>query len=129
MIEHYTTDAAKAAGMPFSLAVRVGDVLYLSGAMGTLPGQMKLVDGGLEAETRQMMANIEAVLKANGLGFGDVFKCTVMLADMGQWPAFNAIYKTCFDSERLPARSAFGASGLAMGGAVEMECWAYMPRG
>ena len=129
MIEHYTTAEARAAGMPFSLAVRVGDVLYLSGAMGNLPGQMKLVEGGMEAEARQMMANIEAVLKANGLGFCDVFKCTVMLADMRQWPAFNAIYRTYFDPERLPARSAFGVSALAMNGAVEMECWAHMPTG
>jgi reactive intermediate/imine deaminase len=126
MPQFHTTPEAKAAGLPFSLAVRVGDVLYLSGAMGNIPGKMELVPGGLEAETRQMFANIETVLKAHGLGFGDVFKCTVMLADMSQWPAFNKIYTQYFDGEQLPTRSAFGASGLAMGGAVEMECWATM---
>jgi reactive intermediate/imine deaminase len=128
MVKFYTTPEAKAAGLPFSLAVRVGDVLYLSGAMGNVPGKMELAPGGLEAETKQMFANIEAVLSDHGLGFGDVFKCTVMLADMGTWPTFNKIYLEHFDAEHLPARSAFGASGLAMGGAVEMECWAYKPQ-
>ncbi|MBI1365414.1 MAG: RidA family protein [Alphaproteobacteria bacterium] len=126
MPEFHTSPEAKAAGLPFSLAARVGDVLYLSGAMGHLPGEMELVKGGLEAETRQMFSNIEAVLKAHGLGFGDIFKCTVMLADMRDWPAFNKIYLEYFDRERLPARSAFGAAGLAMNGAVEMECMAYI---
>ena len=128
MPQFYTTPEAKATGLPFSLATHVGDVLYLSGAMGNIPGKMALAEGGLEAETKQMFANIEAVLKANGLGLGDVFKCTVMLADMKQWPAFNKIYMQHFDPDRLPTRSAFGANGLAMGGAVEMECWAYKPR-
>ena len=127
MPQYFTTPETKAAGLPFSLAVQIGDVLYLSGAMGNIPGKMALAEGGMEAEAKQMFANIDAVLKANGLGFGDVFKCTVMLADMKEWPAFNKIYTQYFDPERLPTRSAFGASGLAMGGAVEMECWAYKP--
>lgn len=124
-MEFYATAEARAAKLPFSQAVKVGDVLYLSGAMGNLPGKMQLAPGGLEAETRQMFKNIAAVLSAHGLTFDAVFKCTVMLADMRQWGAFNAIYLEHFSPDRLPARSAFGAAALAMNGAVEMECWAY----
>jgi reactive intermediate/imine deaminase len=117
--------AAKALKLPFSQAVRVGDVLYLSGALGNRPGTLDLVPGGMEAQARQTMDNIGAVLQENGLSFRDVFKCTVMLADMAKWPEFNKVYVTYFEPDRLPARSAFGASGLALGAEVEVECWAY----
>ena len=117
--------AAKAAKLPFSQAVRVGNVLYLSGALGNAPGKAELVTGGIEAEARQTMENIGAVLRENGLSFADVFKCTVMLADMSKWADFNEVYSTYFNPDRLPARSAFGASGLALGAQVEVECWAY----
>jgi reactive intermediate/imine deaminase len=123
-MEFYTSPDAKAAGLPFSQAVRVGDVLYLSGCLGNLPGKMELVPGGMEAETRQTMENIRAVLTANGLTFDDVFKCTVMLADMSEWASFNRVYVTYFKPERLPTRSAFGASALALGARVELECMA-----
>lgn len=108
--------------LPFSSAVRIGDILYLSGQMGfredgTLPD-------GMEAQARQTMENIRAVLTSAGLGFSDVFHCTVMLADMSQWAAFNAVYLEYF-TEPLPTRSAFGANGLALGGLVELECQAY----
>jgi len=72
-----------------------------------------------------MMENIARVLNAEGRSFDDVFKCTVMLADMSEWPRFNKVYLEYFKPERLPARSAFGANGLALGAAVEMECWAW----
>ena len=108
--------------LPFSSAVRVGDVLYLSGQMGTRS------DGtlaeGMEGQARQALENIRGVLEGAGLTMSDVFHCTVMLADMSQWAAFNAVYLEYF-SEPLPTRSAFGASGLAMGGFVELECQAY----
>jgi 2-iminobutanoate/2-iminopropanoate deaminase len=125
-MEFINSPAAKTLKLPFSQAVRVGDVLYLSGALGNKPGTLDLVPGGMEAEARQTMENIGAVLKQNGLGFHDVFKCTVMLADMTKWPDFNQVYVTYFDPDRLPARSAFGASGLALGAQVEVECWAYI---
>lgn len=125
MIEYLNPPDFKAAGLPFSQAVRVGDVLYLSGQLGNRPGTMELVAGGIEAQAVQTMENIGAVLKANGLGFDAVFKCTVMLADMKQWPAFNAIYVRYFKPDRLPARSAFATNGLALGAALEMECMAY----
>jgi len=125
----YTSPDATAAKLPFSQAVQVGDVLYLSGALGNKPGTREVVAGGIAAETRQTMENIGAVLEANGLTFDDVFKCTVMLADMAQWEDFNKVYVTYFKPDRLPARSAFGASGLALGAQVELECWAYAGKG
>jgi reactive intermediate/imine deaminase len=118
--------AVKAAKLPFSAAVRVGDVLYLSGCLGNVPGKLELVPGGMEAEARQTMENIGAVLKENGLTFDDVFKCTVMMADMKKWADFNKVYVTYFKPDRLPARSAFGASALAIGAQVEVECIAYV---
>jgi len=124
-MEFITSHATRAAGLPFSDAVRVGDVLYLSGALGVVPGKMELAPGGIEGQTRTMMENIARVLNANGLSFDDVFKCLVMMKDMSEWPAFNKIYVDYFKPDRLPARSAFGASALALGAAVEMECWAY----
>ncbi len=124
-MEFITSHGTRAAGLPFSDAVRVDDVLYLSGALGNVPGKMELAPGGIEAQTRVMMENIARVLNANGLSFDDVFKCLVMMKDMSEWPAFNKIYVSYFKPDRLPARSAFGASALALGAAVELECWAY----
>ena len=123
-MDFINSPAAKAASLPFSQAVRVGDVLYLSGAIGNLPGTQELVPGGIEAEARQTMENIGSVLNENGLSFRDVFKCTVMLADMSKWADFNKIYVTYFEPDRLPARSAFGVNGLALGAQAEVECWA-----
>jgi enamine deaminase RidA (YjgF/YER057c/UK114 family) len=91
-VQFYNSSAANNAKLPFSQAVRVGDVLYLSGAIGLLPGKRELVPGGIEPETKQVMNNIGEVLKANDLTFDDVFKCTVMLAHMFNWGAFNKIY-------------------------------------
>ncbi len=115
----------KALHRPFSDAVQVGDVLYISGQIGAEPGVDHVVTGGIEAEARQVMENICGVLKARGLGFDNVFKCTVMIGDMAKWGDFNKVYVPYFKPDRLPARSAFGANGLAKGAAVEVECWAY----
>jgi len=125
-MQFINSSAAKTAKLPFSQAVRVGDVLYLSGALGNVPGKLELVPGGMEAEARQTMENIGAVLKENGLSFDDIFKCTVMMADMAKWGDFNKVYVSYFKPDRLPARSAFGAAGLALGAQVEVECMAYM---
>lgn len=107
--------------LPFSEAVRVDHTLYLSGQIGTVPGTARLVAGGLEAETRQAMDNIRAILQTHGLAMGDLVKCTVMLADMARWNEFNAVYRSYF-AGRYPARSALGANGLALGAQVEIEC-------
>ena len=113
---------------PFSSAVRVGDVLYLSGQLGAVDNGGALVPGGIEPETRAMFARIGKTLNQHGLGFDDVFKCQVFLADMADWPRFNAIYATYFKKGRYPARSAMGVNGLALGAKVEMECWAWAGR-
>lgn len=124
-MQYLSSPQFRAAGLPFSEAVRVGDILYLSGCLGNVPGTMNLVPGGIEAETRQTMENIRSVLEHNGLTFGHVIKCTVMLADMSKWQDFNKVYVTYFNPARLPARSAFGANGLALGAQVELECMAW----
>ena len=127
-MEFINSPDAKTLKLPFSQAVRVGDILYLSGALGNCPGTLELVSDGMEAEARQTMENIAIVLRENGLGFADVFKCTIMLADMSKWADFNKVYIGYFDPDRLPARSAFGVNGLALGAQVEMECCAYFSK-
>jgi 2-iminobutanoate/2-iminopropanoate deaminase len=109
--------------LPFSSSVRAGDTIYLSGALGITPDG-KLGDG-MEAQSRLAMDNLGAALKQAGLGWGDVAKCTVMLDDMKDWPAFNKVYVTYFPDGKYPARSAFGTDGLALGALVEVECIAY----
>ena len=111
--------------LPFSPAVRVGDNLYLSGMIGARPdGTMP---EGFEAQARQTMDNIGQVLAMTGHGFRDVVRCTVMLENIADWPAFNRVYVTYFQNMPMPARSAFGADGLALGALVEVECQAYAP--
>ena len=111
---------------PFSTAVQVGDILYLSGEIGFNDEGNGLVPGGIEAETERIFERIEATLAQHGLGIDDVFKCTVMLADMSEWPAFNKIYASYFEEGKYPTRSAMGVNGLALGARVEMEVWAYI---
>lgn len=121
---HVTSLESLALNRPFSDASEVNGVLYLSGQIGAVPGEDHVVAGGLEAETRQVMANIATILAKRGLTHADLFKCTVMLADMKQWDAFNRVYVTYFKPGRFPSRSAFGSNGLARNAAVELECWA-----
>jgi reactive intermediate/imine deaminase len=124
-MDFIVSHATRSMGLPFSDAVRVGDVLCLSGQIGHRPGTLELVPGGIAPQTRQMMENTARILNTAGRSFDDVFKCMVMLADMSEWMEFNKVYLEYFKPERLPARSAFGANGLALGAAVEMECWAW----
>lgn len=107
--------------LPFSEAVRVGNVLYLSGVLGNVPGTTRVVPGGIEAETRQTLENMRAILEQNGSSLDRVFICTVMLADMAEWPKMNATYATFFPGH-FPARSAMGVNGLALGARVEIQC-------
>jgi reactive intermediate/imine deaminase len=111
---------------PFSPAVRVGNLLFLSGQIGTSADAAGgLVSGGIEAETRQTMENIKDVLTRVGSSMDQVIKCTVMMADMGEWARMNSVYATYFPHHK-PARSAFGATGLALGARVEIECIAVL---
>jgi len=108
-------------GVPFCEAVRAGDTFYFSGQIGNTPGTLELAPGGITAEARQLMENMSATLSAHGLGLDRVVKCTVMLADMAEWKAFNEVYASYFPAGQRPARSAFGCAGLVAGARVEME--------
>ena len=119
---------ASPASLPFSEAVQDGDLLFLSGQIGVLPGTLKLVPGGLRPEAAQALANIRAVVESHGSSMDQVVKCTVFLADMAEWGDFNEVYRKAFPG-KLPARSALGASGLALGARVEVECIAHVPAG
>lgn len=101
-------------------------MLYLSGQIGNTPGEFALVEGGLEAEARQTMENIKRVLEANGSSLDHAVKFTIFIDDIDKWSDFNEVYVEYFN-KNLPARSAFGAEGLALGAQVEVECIAYIP--
>lgn len=113
--------AGTVPGLPFSPAIRAGNLLFLSGQIGNVPGTRQVVPGGITAETRQAMENIRAVLTAAGSSLARVVKCTVFLADVGDYDTMNAVYASFFPSDP-PARSMLGASGLALGARVEIEC-------
>ena len=122
--EFLNSKEALARNRPFSEAVRAGDYMFLSGQLGDSEG--KLVSGGLVPEARQALQNIKSVLERNHASLADVVKCTVFLADIAEWPAFNEVYKEVF-KQPFPARSALAANGLALNGRVEIECIAYVP--
>jgi 2-iminobutanoate/2-iminopropanoate deaminase len=113
----------KASTTPFSPAVRVGRELYLSGQLGLLPGTQTLAPGGIQAETRQAMQNIQSQLTSSGYSMNDLVKCTVFLADMTEFPAFNTQYLS-FLKQPYPVRSTVGVRSLAFNGRVEIECMA-----
>ncbi len=119
--EFLSTPEMKSANLPFSDAVRAGKLLFLSGKIGNLPGTLDLAPGGIQGQTRQTMENIRAALHRYDARMDQVVKCTVFLADMAEWGAMNAVYTEFFPTNK-PARSALGASGLALNARVEIEC-------
>lgn len=120
-VEHYAVSPD--LKLPFSEAVRVGHMLYLSGQLGFDSKTGSLVEGGIGPETRQTMENIKATLEKHGSSMAEVVKCTVFLADISEWAAMNEVYITYFPADP-PARSALGSSGLALGARTEIECLA-----
>lgn len=106
---------------PFSPAVRVGDLVFVSGTLGTVGSGLTLVPGGIGPETRQVMENIKRTLAAAGLGMDRLVKCTAFLADLKEWPAMNEVYRSYFPNGKYPARAAVQATLLA-GARVELEC-------
>ena len=125
-IEHFTLPENRPKNLPFSEAVRVGNTVYLSGQIAIPPGESELVSGGIGPESRQTLTNIGLVLQHFSLDFRDIIKCQVMLANISEWPSFNAVYKEFIPSP-YPARSAFAGSGLAFDARVEVECVAVIP--
>ena len=120
-IEFLNSGKVLPTNLPFSEAVRAGNTLYLSGQIGIVPGSMKVAPGGIKEEARQTLEKIKTSLEVHGYSMSNVVKCTVMLADIAEWGAFNEVYKSFF-SKPYPARSAFDASGLALGARVEVDC-------
>jgi 2-iminobutanoate/2-iminopropanoate deaminase len=121
-----TPSAPKAAG-PYSPAVRAGDWLVLAGQVGLDPATGAMVDGGVEAQARQVLANIAAVLHDCGAALTDVAKTTVFVTDIAQFATVNAVYADAFGDHR-PARSTIQVAALPAGAQVEIEAWAYLPR-
>jgi len=110
--------------LPAPEGAALGPLVFLSGQLGNVPGTLALVPGGIRAEARQALDNIATVLRSQGMDVADLVRCTVMLADMSEWPAFNEVYAEFFAGRPMPARSAFGCNGLALGARVEIECTA-----
>ncbi|NMG08873.1 RidA family protein [Brasilonema sp. UFV-L1] len=123
-VEYLTSPETTSMNLPFSEAVRVGNMLYLSGVIGNIPGKKQLVSGGIKAETKQTMENMKRILERHGSSIDQIIKCQVMLADMKEWNAMNEVYLSYFSASRLPARSALGVNSLALNARVEIECMA-----
>jgi len=119
-VEYLNMPGMEGRDLPFSSAVRVDNTLYVSGSIGNIPGTLELAEGGIQGETRQTLDNISGVLEQFGSSMDKVVKCTVFLADIAEWGAMNEVYRTYFPNP--PARSALGASGLALDARVEIEC-------
>jgi len=113
------TDGAPAAIGPYSQAIQAGETLYLAGQIGLDPVTGELVPGGVEAEARQVMANLGAVLEAAGFDFADVVQTQIFLTDLGAFAAVNAIYGEFFGADP-PARATVGVAALPRGAAVEI---------
>ena len=105
--------------MPFSDAVETNDLLFLTGQIGKDHNAGKLVEGGIEAETKQVIRNIQAVLEQHDLTLDNVVKCTVILKDIDDFSAFNGVYTQFFTKK--PARTTFAAAGLAGGASIEID--------
>jgi len=124
--KYFPLQTVGGAPLPFSEAVQLGDVLYVSGQVGNLPGSLTLAPGGIAPESRRALDNLREILERHGGSLRSVVKCTIFLADIADWKTFNEIYLEYFPTN-LPARSALAASGLALGARIELECIAHLP--
>lgn len=118
-----STDTPRPVG-PYTPVLRAGDWLVVSGQLGLAEGA--IVKGGVPAQVAQAVANLQTLLAAQGAGLSQVVKTTVFLTDMADYPAMNEAYMAAFGDHR-PARSAIAVAGLPLGGAVEIEAWAFSP--
>lgn len=122
--EVVTSEKAKAIG-PYSLGIKAGQLVFCSGQLGLDPATGNMVEGGVEAETRQALTNLATVLEAAGSSLDRVVKTTVFLRDINDFARMNGVYAEFFTSEP-PARSAFQVAALPRGGAVEIEAIALL---
>lgn len=121
-IEHLTFSSAPQKVAPFSHAVRAGDYLFITGQMPTLKhDNTQLVDGGIEAQTHQVMKNLVDVLKAAGSSLEKVIFARVYLVNFGDFDKMNSVYASYFVQDKLPARTCIGVTGLAVGASVEID--------
>ncbi len=120
-IEFLQMPEMEGLGLPFSSAVRVDNLLFLSGVIGTDPNELRPMPGGIGPETQRALEIMRDTVEAFGSSMDRVVKCTVFLADIDEWAAMNEVYVTFFDAPP-PARSALGANGLALGARMEIEC-------
>ncbi len=119
-----TTEAPPAIG-PYSQGIRFGNLIFASGSAGVDPETRKLVEGGIEAQTRQTLINLSKILESAGSSLSQVLKTTVFLEDMNEFAQMNAVYAEFFDPDP-PARSTIQAAALPLGAAVEIEAIAYV---
>ncbi len=120
-IREIRTDAAPAPVGPYSQAVAHGDVLYASGQIPLVPDTGAMVEGDVEAQTRQVLSNLGAVLRAGGSGFEHTLKVTIYLADIADFPKVNALYAEAFSGDPAPARATVQVAALPLGALVEMD--------
>ena len=106
---------------PYSHAARIGDLLFCSGQIPLDPETKSIVPGGIEEQTRQVLANMKAVLESQGANLSSIVKTTLFLADMADFPIVNGLYAEAFGDHK-PARSTIQVAGLPMGASVEIEC-------
>jgi reactive intermediate/imine deaminase len=125
--EFMTSDDPARRDLPFSDAVRAGDLMFLSGQIGLDSATGKPVAGGIKAEARQALTQIKEILTRHGASLSDVVKCTVFLGDIAYWPTFNVIYGVFF-KKPFRARRALAANGRGRNARVEVECIAYVPK-
>ena len=125
-IQFTSTPRAPRAIGPYSQATRANGLLFTAGQVGFDPATGELVDGGIAEQTRQVLANIRAILEAGGSGLGQVVKTTVFLVDMADFTEMNAVYARAFGDHR-PARSTVAVAALPRGARVEIEAVAVLP--
>ena len=124
-VKYFVSETSEELNFPFSDASIVGNIIYVSGQVGSKPGTREIVDGGIGAETTQTLNNINMVLNDLGSNSDKIFKCLCMLEDINDYAEMNNAYTTFFSGrENLPSRSTFAGSGLALGAKIEIECWA-----
>ncbi len=121
-IEHLTFSEVPKKVAPFSHAVRAGEFLFITGQMPTLKNDnTKLVQGGIEEQTHQVMKNLIEVLSAGGSSMDKVIFARVYLVNFGDFERMNKVYASYFKTEKLPARTCIGVTGLAVGASVEID--------